>query len=148
VNPVFTLPYTEFEAISQLARVLKKQDGFAIFIPVSRQQQGVDLLLLNYRTRRSLRVQVKSSRAYVKKTQAHLRFWYNNFVTKYRRGTADIYVFTALFPAYSVGHHVRERRRFWRTAVLVFTDAEIRDCWLESAPKRGSAIAFGRLGSI
>ena len=34
---IFTLPYSEYEAINQLTHLFKKSDSFAFFIPLSRQ---------------------------------------------------------------------------------------------------------------
>src|SRR5690349_11397776 len=125
MEPVFHLAYSEFEAISQFTQALKKQDGFGVFVPVSRQQQGIDFIVLNNRSRRTLRVQVKSSRSYESDSPPYHCFWYSNFAARYEPGVADLYAFTALYPAYETGHHVREKRKFWRTTVLVFTDREM-----------------------
>ncbi len=125
MEPVFHLPFAEFEAISQFGRAFAKKEGFGIFIPVSRQQEGIDFLVLNNRSQRMLRVQVKISRWYAKDMPPHYIFWYNNFVGLYRPGAADVYAFTAHYPVYELGYHVREQRRFWQTSVLVFTDEEM-----------------------
>jgi hypothetical protein len=146
MEPVFHLPFAEFEAISQFGQSLKKQEGFGVFIPVSRQQQGIDFLVLNTRSGRSLRVQVKSSRVYVWDAPPYHRFWYNNFASRYKKGIADVYVFTALYPVYETGHHVRERRRFWRTSVLVFTDREMGALLPRIRSKSGKVDRFFQFG--
>jgi hypothetical protein len=146
METIFHLPFAEFEAISQFGKALQKKHGFGLFIPVSRQQQGIDFLVLNNHSRRTLRVQVKSSRVYAWDTPPYNRFWYNNFATRYRKGVADLYAFTALYPVYETGHHVRERRRFWRTSVLVFTDSEMGRLLLKIRSKSGKVDRFFQFG--
>jgi hypothetical protein len=125
MEAIFSLPYSEFEAINRFNRILKKKNGFGIFIPVSRQQKGCDFLILGPRSRKPVRVQVKSSRAYTWDEPPLHRFWYRNFASRYRRGDADIYALTCHYPEYVVGRTVRERLRFWQTTILIFTDAEM-----------------------
>jgi hypothetical protein len=146
MEPVFHLPFAEFEAISQFGQVLKKQQGFGIFIPISRQQEGIDFLVLNNRSQRTLRVQVKSSHWYEWDTPPYYRFWYNNFVGRYRPCIADVYAFTALYPVYEPGHHVREQLRFWRTSILVFTDQEMAEFLPRIKNKSGKADRFFQFG--
>ncbi len=146
MEAVFHLPFAEFEAISQFGRALRKNHGFGIFVPVSRQQQGIDFLVLNNHSRRTLRVQVKSSRVYMWDTPLYNRFWYNNFASRYKRGVADLYAFTALYPVYEMGHHVREKRRFWRTSVLVFTDSEMGRLLPKILSKSGRMDRFFQFG--
>ena len=65
MDPVFTLPFSEYAVLDKITRHLDKKDGFSIYVPVSRQEKGVDFLVHNSNNNRSLRFQVKSSRSYV-----------------------------------------------------------------------------------
>lgn len=64
MEPVFTLPYSEHQAIEQITKKLKKSDGYSVYIPTSRQQKGVDFIVHNSKSNKFARVQVKSSRSY------------------------------------------------------------------------------------
>jgi hypothetical protein len=145
MEAIFHLPYSEYEAISQFGETFKKMGGYGIFIPTSRQQQGIDFLVLNNRNQCTLRVQVKSSRAYVWDSPPYQRFWYNNFAKQYKPGAADLYAFTALYPIYKIGTPVRSRR-FWQTAILVFTDNEMGKLLPRIKNKSGKADRFFQFG--
>jgi hypothetical protein len=45
MEPIFSLPYSEFCVAQQLARLLPAAEGYSLYAPVSRQQKGVDLLI-------------------------------------------------------------------------------------------------------
>lgn len=63
MDAIFTLPYSEYEVIDVLRKKLK--NGASFYIPTSRQQKGIDFIIHNNKSNKYLRVQVKSSRAYV-----------------------------------------------------------------------------------
>ena len=51
-----------------MQKLLKKSDGFSFYIPTSRQQKGIDLLIHNSKNNKLLKAQVKSSRSYINDT--------------------------------------------------------------------------------
>jgi hypothetical protein len=66
MEPVFTLPYSEFCVAQQLAKLLPASKGYSLYAPVSRQQPGVDLVIAQRRggNVHVACIQVKSSRVY------------------------------------------------------------------------------------
>jgi hypothetical protein len=66
MEPIFIIPYPEFCVAQELAKLLPEKEGYSLYVPVSRQQRGIDLLIA-WRGKgrsRSATIQVKSSRAY------------------------------------------------------------------------------------
>src|SRR5258708_3253569 len=63
MEPIFTIPYSEFAVGMDLERLLKR-DGCTIAFPASRQNKGWDLLVFRDAAGRAARIQVKSSRGY------------------------------------------------------------------------------------
>jgi hypothetical protein len=129
MEPVFTIPYSEYEVINEFRRHLGKRTGFSIYIPTSRQQKGVDFLLHNSKHNKCLRFQVKGSRCYTESNPNRLRYqlWFNNFVKRYAPGEADFYVLFGLYPAYAVGKPIHARRSAWCPLILCFADREMKD---------------------
>jgi hypothetical protein len=128
VDPIFTLPYSEYVAISTFARMFPKKH-YAILVPTSRQQAGVDFAVMKIGTRKVLRVQVKSSRAYEERSNSRrkdpapkMTLWFGNFHKSYREGVADIYLFLGVYPSYSLKKPVS--RAAWRTVLLAMRDSE------------------------
>ncbi|MEO8327979.1 MAG: hypothetical protein ABI618_19185, partial [Nitrospirota bacterium] len=89
MDAVFTLPYSEFAVADLFIRTFKTKDGYSIFVPISRTEKGVDLLLTR-RTdggTRTLTFQIKASRTYAgtapKRKVKHRRYqnytWLNRF---------------------------------------------------------------------
>ena len=64
MEPIFTISYSEYSVISELSHYLKKNDGYSLYIPASRQEKGVDFILRNSRSRKCVSFQVKGSRSY------------------------------------------------------------------------------------
>ena len=127
---IFTLPYSEYAVISETQKYFKKKMGFAIFIPTSRQQKGIDFIILNTLNKKILRIQVKSSRAYsdLSKTddeeyQWHL--WFNNFYKRYKVNEADVYLLFGNYPIYANSNRITSKEKFWETIILAFTDSEM-----------------------
>src|SRR6266481_3808787 len=90
MEPIFTLPYSEFCVAQQLARWLPASRGYSLYAPVSRQQPGVGLVVARRRGSkvRVACIQVKSSRTYsprtvptARTTRPTFRYytWFNNF---------------------------------------------------------------------
>ena len=133
MEPVFTLHYSEFCVAQQLARVLPSAKGYSLYAPLSRQQQGVDLMLARRRGRRVrvASIQVKSSRTYSHPTSTagtnlrpHFRYytWFNNFDCPPQ---ADLFCLVALYPAVDAAQR-REIGTWWAPQILVFTQNEMK----------------------
>jgi hypothetical protein len=144
---IFTLPYSEFEAVRQFQKLFPKNKGYSVFVPVSRQQAGIDFPLLNCKSGRTLRVQLKSSRAYIREGAKHfIRLWYNNFLQRYYRGVADVYVFFGLYPVYTHKRKITEKAKFWKSVILVFEDAEMERMLHRLRTKAGKMDRFFSVG--
>jgi hypothetical protein len=131
MEPVFSLPYSEFCVAQQLSKLLPAAAGYSIYVPISRQQPGVDLILARRRNRRTTvaAIQVKSSRTYshpssTRRTRREFRYytWFNNFDCP---PEADFICLIALYPATDT-HARRELGSWWAPMVMVFTQKEMR----------------------
>jgi len=133
MESTFTLPYSEYEAIIQMQHLLKKKDGYSFYIPTTRQQKGIDLIIHNSQTNKILRVQVKSSRSYVntseRKKENDYRYylWFNNFLKKFQLGMADFYLLFGLFPRYDSKYKIKSKNEFWSSVILLFDDKEMNE---------------------
>jgi len=132
MEPIISLPYSEYESIIQIQRHFRKNDGFSVCVPVSRQQKGIDFIILNTENSKVLRFQVKGSRPYAQSSSDQKKhgafkytFWFNNFHDRYEQGTADVYVLFGLFPVYDIKKNIKSRTTFWESFVLAFTDTEM-----------------------
>ena len=131
MEPVFTLPYSEYLAANLLSHYLKAKDGYSIFIPASRQEKGIDILL----TRRSgksykcVSFQVKSSRTYSPvppKRETTKRFsyytWFNTFKVPKE---ADFFLLVGIYPP-DENRTRKSSRSWWESVVLMFTQNEMQ----------------------
>lgn len=122
---IITLPYSEYDVINKMSKLLKKSDGYSFYIPTSRQQKGVDFVILKEKSNKHLRIQVKSSRSYVKGDNFFL--WFNNFVDKYEEDNADLYVLYGLYPILKEGHKVSTKKKAWNSVILCFNEKEMHE---------------------
>ena len=131
MEPIFSLPYSEFCVAQQLARLLPATKGYSLYAPVSRQQPGVDLVIACRRGRkvRVACIQVKSSRIYSRptatvRTKKPFRYqtWFNNFDCPPQ---ADFFCLIALYPAVDAAQH-RELGTWWAPQILLFSQTEMR----------------------
>ena len=130
MEPIYTLSYAEFCVAQQLGRLLPKKQGYSIYAPLSRQEKGVDLVVVR-RFRGSTHaatIQVKSSRTYSRQTQTDrtkrpFRYytWFNTFVAP---PEADFIALIALYPPET--RLTRNRATWWAPVILVFSRAEMR----------------------
>jgi hypothetical protein len=67
MDPVFTLQWPEYVVCERLQKLCPRSEGYSTYIPVSRQEKGVDLTLLHRSSgkRRAITIQVKASRTYM-----------------------------------------------------------------------------------
>lgn len=123
MEPVFTLPYSEYQVIEEVSKRLKKSLGYSIFVPTSRQQKGVDFIIHNAKTNKFARVQVKGSRSYVGEDVHYL--WYNNFIDRYEAGNADFYMLFGLYQEFKTGKKGVKKGSFWKPITLCFTERDM-----------------------
>jgi len=137
MEAMFTLPYAEFCVAQQLNRLLPPKRGYSVFVPTSRQEPGVDLVLARRaggRTRVAT-IQVKASRTYnprpavkartdgyVTKRSFRYYTWFNTFPCPPQ---ADFFALIALYPARDTQER-RELGGWWVPQILLFTQIEMR----------------------
>lgn len=91
MDAIFTIPYGEFAAADKLINLLKTQKNVSAFVPASRQEKGIDLVLYSDTGVKNefLTVQVKQSRTYYKNVLINVGgkkvpvtgyLWFNRFV--------------------------------------------------------------------
>ncbi len=143
MEPIFSLPYSEYEVITAFGKHFKKQEGFSIFVPTSRQQKGVDFLLHHAKTNICKRFQVKSSRSYIndnpkslEKGKKRYNLWFGNFIGRYQPNQSDYYVLFGLYPSYTVGTSIDSKKSIWRPMILCLNDQEIRELLAQVKTKR------------
>ncbi len=131
MEPIFSLPYSEFCVAQQLAQLLPPSQGYSLYAPISRQQPGVDLVIARRRSRkvRVAYIQVKSSRTYsspttTARTKRPFRYntWFKNFDCPPQ---ADFFCLVALYPAVDSAQR-RELGTWWAPQILLFSQAEMR----------------------
>ena len=143
MDAVFTLPYSEFAIAELFIKSFKAKDGYSVFIPASRTEKGVDLVL----TRRFegatnvLTFQIKSSRTYagtepkrkVKQRRYQHYTWLNRFAVPEQ---ADFVVLFGLYPPDERSGH-KTNRSWWQPHVLVFSHKEAAALLSEIKTKGG-----------
>lgn len=131
MEPVFTLPYSEYGAANLLSQYFKRSHGYSIFVPASRQEKGVDLLLAKRSGSRTAIVtfQVKSSRTYSRpqpkrSNTAHFAYytWFNRFRVARE---ADFYILFGLYPP-EEGRTKKSAASWWSAMVLLFSREDMR----------------------
>lgn len=123
MEAVFTLPYPEYEVLNQLNKIFTKKD-YTFLVPTSRQQVGIDMAILNLKNNIQRTVQVKSSRSYLQeKGEYKYTLWFSNFIEKYAKGVADLYILLGIYPFYSQDKN--NKINVWKTMILVFADDEM-----------------------
>lgn len=147
MDPVFTLPYAEYVVAEELAKLLPKKKGYSINAPLSRQQQGFDLLVHSNDSGKVARIQIKSSRSYPGKPakrkgtieRFHYNLWFNNF--ELQRNTADFYVLLGVFSKSGLDKGLRKKKWYAHT-MLMFRDSEMRNFLREIRTKTGKRDRF------
>jgi hypothetical protein len=132
MEPIFTLPYSEFCVAQQLAELLPAKEGYSLHIPVSRQQPGVDLLIARRRNQRIrvASIQVKSSRTYSETekrfSETKKRFLYGTRFKNFEcPSEADFFCLFFLYPAVTKAQR-RKLGTWWAPQILLFSQKEMR----------------------
>lgn len=143
MEPIFTIEYSEYCVAEELSKLLyiPKQFNPSIFVPTSRQEKGIDLILYrrddeacrNFTTT----IQVKSSRIWrmddktaAKNNNCEFALWYSKFIPSPR---ADFFILTAQYPYLSNNDHIAQGKRsspksniHWKSLFLVFAQQEMK----------------------
>ncbi len=129
MEPVISLPFTEYSVANHLSQHFKTKDGYSVFAPLSRQEKGIDLILSKRTARRSstLTIQIKASRTYSPKPAKRIdtkRFsfhtWFNRFEVP---SQADIFALIGLYPPEN--DRTKKLNTWWDAVILVFTYKEM-----------------------
>ena len=151
---VFILPYSEYDVINKMSRLLKKSDNYGFYVPVSRQQKGVDFIIVNHANNKTIKVQVKGSRLYIDNKEYPFHLWFNNFRGRYKTGDADLYILYGLYPGFVEGSKVNTKSRLWKSVILCYSEEEIGELLSkvktkkEQKPDRFFGFAFNDLQKI
>ncbi len=118
----FTLPFPEYDIANILQREFSKKDNFSVAIPASRQQKFYDLLLVKGASKRSVTIQVKSSRTYLSDKENEHQFysWLNHFDIK--DNYSDYYFIYMTFPLFDKNFKPKAK---WDRKILVFSQKEM-----------------------
>lgn len=157
MEPVFTLPYSEFCVAQRLRSLLPKSKGYSLLVPLSRQEKGIDLVLSQRQDRtRAVTIQVKSSRTYsspppARKTTRRFRYatWLNTFECP---AEADFVCIVSLYPARDAEER-KELATWWAPVILLFSQAEMREFLsgvktVGGKPDRMFGFGFDRAGEV
>lgn len=152
MDTVFTIQWPEFQLANRLQKMLKKKDGYSIYIPLSRQEKGVDLVLLKKSINggsRALTIQVKASRVYMSKPpknpgKTYFRFntWFNRFVVQ---PEADLYLLYGTY-APDPNRTLKVGAKWYQDSTLMFTNEEMKifiDSCLTVKEKPDGKFGFG-----
>lgn len=139
MEPIITLPYSEWLVAQQLMKALPASQGYSVYAPLSRQEKGVDLLLarrLNGVTRAAT-LQVKYSRAYERPPRAQYRFstWFRAFQVSER---ADFFVLASLYPHID-GRGSGVQSSWWLPMLLLLRRDEIAELMSSLRTRSGKA---------
>lgn len=125
MEPVFTMQYGEYAVAEILSKKIK---GASVFIPVSAQEKGIDMLLYKYTPNgnKTLTVQVKMSRSYSDMSGFNHYLWFNRFIPQ---TNANLFVFVGIFPTYQLGYNSKstdlKKGKQWDEIFIVFTYDEM-----------------------
>jgi hypothetical protein len=139
MEPIITLPYSEWLVAEQLMRALSARDGDSVYAPLSRQEKGVDLILAR-RTAggsRMATLQVKYSRAYEQPPRRGFKFetLFHSFpVSEF----ADFFVLASLYPNIT-GRGDGKQLSSWLPLLLVFKRKEMAE-FIASLRTRGGRV--------
>ena len=126
MQPIFTMQYGEFKVADYLTDIIK---GSSVFIPVSAQEKGIDLLLYRNNGGRNkvVTIQVKMSRTYYDYHDGfsnHL--WFNRFVVQ---PNADWYILMGIYAKHPKEDNATSSKvadNGWDHIMLAFTNTEMR----------------------
>jgi hypothetical protein len=143
----FSIDYAEYHIAGMLQKDFSKKNHFSINIPLSRQQKDYDLILHSGISRKSLTIQIKSSRTYIDTAIVpgsglfHYYAWFNTFkISPY----CDFYFCYMSYPLFDP-ITFRPKAAF-DTKILVFNNAEMSNIINNIKTKKGTVERFFGFG--
>jgi hypothetical protein len=143
MEPVFTLQWPEFVIAQRLQSLLPRKDGYSVLVPLSRQEEGIDLAVLYRRAKgpaSTATVQIKASRTYLHmppKREGTVRFrfntWFNRFDVPDR---ADYIILMGMY-APDLGRTTKVSASWYKDCSLIFTRQEMREFMADCKTVRG-----------
>lgn len=140
MDPIFTIPWEEYHLAHQLQKHFSKNSGYSIFVPLSRQEKGIDLSIIHrYLSGKTKTVtfQVKRSRTYpgsetkriTTKSLKHFT-WFNRFPASNR---ADFFILFTTYPYFDK----RNNNWVYKHSALLFNNKEMRKFLSECKTVKG-----------
>jgi len=139
----FSIPFPEYDIANIIQKKFPKKDNFSVAIPVSRQQKFYDLLLINGATKKSVTIQVKSSRTWPGTKSGEYQFysWLNYFDIK--DNYSDFYFIYMTYPV--LDKDLRPSAK-WERKILVFNQKEMAKILNNVKTKTGKQEKFFSFG--
>jgi|SRR3989338_1881687 len=139
----FTIPFPEYDIANILQKEFPKKDNFSVAIPLSRQQKFYDLLLINGESKKSVTIQVKSSRTYLGSEKSEYQYysWLNYFDIK--DNYSDFYFVYMTYPLFDKNFTPRAK---WNRKILVFNQKEMSNLLSNVKTKAGKQERFFSFG--
>jgi len=143
-DAIFTIPFPEYDIADRLQKEFLKKHNFSIAIPFSCQQKYYDLLLFNGDTRKSVTIQVKSSRTYVKHLEKS-EYNYDSLLGHFdiTDNYSDFYFVYMIYPELDDDFHPRAT---WERKILVFNKPEMEELLGNVQTKSGKQERFFSFG--
>ena len=132
MEPKFTIQYGEYA----VAQYLSKIKGASIFIPLSAQEKGIDLLIYKFinGNNKVQTVQVKMSGSYNIDKKYQNRLWFNRFEVQ---DNADWFILVGIYPQFSSKYESKVSDiAKWDEIMLVFTKDEMKQFMSELKQKK------------
>ena len=136
MEPIVTLPYSEWLVAERLMAALPPRQGYSVYVPLSRQEKGVDLLLTRRvnGVSRTATLQVKYSRAYEpQRGRLNFAIWFRTFPVP---DQADFFVLAALYPNIT-GRGTGPKAERWLPLLLLFRHNEMVELLASLRTKAG-----------
>lgn len=133
MEPVFTLSYTEYRIANYLNERFKRKNGYSVYVPLSRQEKGIDLILVKREGTycSSVSIQVKASRTYPQEpprgenVQRYTYYtWFNRFKVPKE---ADFFALVSIYPPEENRTKKNTKHSWWSSIVLLFNNHEMKD---------------------
>lgn len=139
----FTIPFPEYDIANILQKEFSKKNNFSVAIPFSRQQKFYDLLLINGESKKSVTIQVKSSRTWPGKEKEEYQFysWLNYFDIK--NNYSDFYLIYMTYPVFDKNFRPGAK---WNRKILVFNQKEMAELLNSVKTKTGKQERFFSFG--
>ncbi len=148
MEPVFTLPYSEYRTANRLAEFFKKQDGYSVLLPSSRTEKGFDLALLkqNGVKRKVITIQVKASRTYSGKPAKWEPFAYRTWFQTFLVPSETDWIFLVGMYPNSEDKTRKSSADWWQEIILCFSRDEMTNFFSQVKTRKGTPDKFFGFG--